>query len=90
MGNDQGLWIVCLTLFIVIGVNALIYVSLRGKKTAGLAETLRHVTRQVRNPWEMEDRAIGELSRLVEGLRVEGRKDHHDQTEGEKSEEIFE
>jgi hypothetical protein len=64
--------VVCLTLFIVIGVNAALYVSLRRGNEAGQIELFRRAAQRAREPWKEEDEALQELSRRVAGLKAAG------------------
>jgi hypothetical protein len=65
-------WVICLTLLLVIGLNVLIYVALKGKNAESMAEVLRRFSKCVRNPWEEEDATLSELSELVTGLSRDG------------------
>jgi len=71
MENDKLFWVLCLTLLLVVGLNILIYVALKGKKTESMVEVLRRLSKGVRNPWEAEDAALSELSELVADLKSE-------------------
>jgi hypothetical protein len=71
MDLEKAALVVCLTLFIVIGFNALIYISVSRGDTAGTIELFRRATRRARNPWQPEDDDLEELSRLVSGLKAE-------------------
>lgn len=79
MDLEKAALVVCLTLFIVIGFNALIYVSVSRGDTAGAFELFRRATHRARNPWQPEDDDLQELSRLVAGLK--GEVSEPDQTE---------
>jgi hypothetical protein len=61
--------VIGLTLLIVIGVNVLIYFSVTRKGTIGQIELMRRAANQARNPWEVEDNSLSELSRLVADLK---------------------
>ena len=65
MEYDKLFWVLCLTLFLAVGLNVMIYVAFRGKQSEGMAETLHRMSKGVRNPWEAEDAALDELSGLV-------------------------
>jgi hypothetical protein len=60
--------VICLTLVIVVGVNAALYVSLRRGNEAGQIELFRRAAQRAREPWKEEDEALQELSRRVAGL----------------------
>jgi hypothetical protein len=61
--------VICLTLFIVVGVNAALYVSLRRGNEAGQIELFRRAAQRAREPWKEEDEALQELSRRVASLQ---------------------
>ena len=63
--------IVCLTIFIVVGLNAMIYVSVTREKGPGTIELMRRAVGKIRNPWEDEEKVLAELSRLVSDLKGE-------------------
>lgn len=72
MDYGRAALVVFITLFIVIGVNAAIYVSFTRRKnhsSVGQIEMLQRAARQVRNPWEKEDADLQELSQRVKTLR---------------------
>ncbi len=69
MDLDKAGLVICLTLFIVIGINAAIYASLRRGNTVGQIELLRKAANRARKPWETEDEALNELSKRVEELK---------------------
>jgi uncharacterized protein HemX len=69
-GSQLGL-VICLTLFIVVGVNAALYVALRRGNEAGQIELFRRAAQRAREPWKQEDEALRELSRRVAGLQRE-------------------
>ena len=69
MDYSKAILVVCLTLFIVIGVNAWIYVSISRKNSIGQIELLRRAANRAKNPWQPEDDNLSELSRLVKGLQ---------------------
>ena len=71
MDLEKAGLVVCITLFIVIGFNALIYLSVSRGDTVGSIELLRRATNRVRDPWKPEDDDLKELSRLVSGLKGE-------------------
>jgi hypothetical protein len=69
MDYSKAALVVCVTLFIVIGFNAMIYVSVTRGKTVGTIELLRRAAGRARDPWRTEDVALDELSRLVSTLK---------------------
>jgi hypothetical protein len=74
MNTDKAIIVVCLTLFIVIGINAAIFLSLRGRRTQGQIDMFRQAADRLRDPWRDEDEALEELSKRVESLKEKSRK----------------
>lgn len=75
--NRAGL-VVCITLFIVIGINAAIYAMVmrrRSNGTVGQIELLQRAAKRARDPWEQENTDLKELSERVAGLRGRGAGD---------------
>lgn len=71
MDYERVALVVCLTLFIIIGINAALYVTLtRRNGTIGQIELMRRAARRARHPWEEEDKSLEELSRLVAPYRT--------------------
>lgn len=69
MDTGRAALVIILTLLIVIGVNALIYLSLRKRSSIGQIEMMRRAAKRARNPWEDEDNNLRELSRRVAELK---------------------
>jgi hypothetical protein len=69
METDNVLLVVCLTLFLVIGINAALYVSLRGGGTQTQIDLFRRAAQRARQPWKEEDEALHELSKRVAALK---------------------
>lgn len=63
--------VVCLTLFIVVGINAALLVALRRGKEASQIDLLRRAAHRAQQPWAHEDEALKELSRRVSELKGE-------------------
>jgi hypothetical protein len=61
--------VVCLTVFIVIGINAALLAALRRGNEASQVDLLRRAAGRVRQPWAEEDEALQELSKRVAGLK---------------------
>ena len=72
MDYSQVVMVVCLTLVLVVGVNAALYVLFRRGNEAGQIELFRRAARRAREPWKEEDEALQELSRRVAGLKGTG------------------
>ena len=82
MEYDKLYWVLCLTLLLVVGLNALIYIALKGKKAESMSEVLRRLSKGVRNPWEAEDTALSELSELVADYKREDNVEREGDGEG--------
>lgn len=63
--------VVCLVIFLVVGVNASLFARLRGKNSTGQIQLLQRAARSARNPWGKRDAQLKELSRLVSELENE-------------------
>jgi hypothetical protein len=74
MDPGKAALVICVTLFIVIGVNAAIYMSFKSKNTTGQIELLRRAAKRARDPWEQENADLKELSQRVSELK-ERKKD---------------
>ena len=72
MDPGKAALVVCITLFLVIGINVAIYLSFSGKRSIGQVELFRRAAKRARNPWEPEDRMLEELSEQVAKLKGEG------------------
>jgi len=71
INTGRALLVVVLTLVGVILINVAIYYSIKGKGTIGQINLMQKAARQARNPWEVEDKALAELSELVKKLKKE-------------------
>ncbi len=69
MDPNRVILVVCVTLFLVVGINAAIYVSFSRKNTIGQIELMRRAANRARDPWGPEDANLQELSRLVADLK---------------------
>lgn len=69
--TGKAFLVVVLTILGVVVINVSIYYMVRGRGTIQQIEMLRKATKQVRNPWELEDQALDELSTLVKSLKKE-------------------
>jgi hypothetical protein len=57
-----------ITLILVVGVNATIYVMLRRVNAVGEIELFRRAAKRARRPWAQEDDALEELSKRVQAF----------------------
>jgi hypothetical protein len=69
MDVSRAILVVCITLFIVIGINAAIYVSVTRKNTIGQIELMRRAAKRARDPWKQENDDLMELSKRVADLK---------------------
>lgn len=70
MDPNRILLVICLTLFIVVGINASIYALIRRGDAFRQIDLFRKAASQARDPWELEDQALEELSALVTELKA--------------------
>jgi hypothetical protein len=69
MNTDNVSLVVCLGIAIAIGIPAILYLSLRRGNETNAIDLMRHAVSRSRFPWEEEDEALAELSRLVSDLK---------------------
>lgn len=73
MDPSKALLVVLITLVIVVGVNVAIYYGVMRKNTrnssVGQIELLRRAAGRVKDPWEVENTNLSELSKLVKDLQ---------------------
>jgi len=69
MDLEKAGLVICLTIFIVVGVNAAIYASVKRGGTVGQIELLRRAASRARHPWKNEDEDLKELSARVAKLK---------------------
>ena len=69
MDIDRATIVICLTLFIIIGINAAIYASFRRGTQFTTVDLLRKAAKRARDPWKVEDQALQELSDLTSQFR---------------------
>jgi hypothetical protein len=62
--------VICLTVIIVVGINAAIFGMMRRGNEARQVELLRKAARSLRQPWSSEDQDLKELSRKVAEIRA--------------------
>jgi len=74
MEFEKAALVICITLFFVIGINALIYLSVTRGNVTGSIELFRRASERVRDPWKSEDDDLKELSTLVGELQRERAK----------------
>lgn len=69
MDLERAALVICLTLFVVIGINAAIYVSFRRGDGVRQVDLFRQAFKTARQPWKTEDDALKELSDLVSEIK---------------------
>lgn len=70
MDYSKALLIVFIALLVVVFINAAIYYSLSRKNSIGEIELLRKAANRAKDPWEVENNKLTELSSLVKQLNV--------------------
>jgi len=63
--------VIVLTMVGVVVINLAIYFMVKNKDNVGQIELLRKATHQAKNPWEIEDKALQDLSALVKQFKPE-------------------
>lgn len=88
MDVTKALLVVVITLVIVVGINAAIYIGVTRKNSRnsslGQIELLRKAAGRVKDPWESENTNLSELSRLVKDFRS-STPEAQDPSRGEES-----
>lgn len=72
MNPGQLIFLFCLVAFIVIGINAFLYVTLKQKSTITQVDLLRKAADRARDPWGEENANLAELSARIADLREQG------------------
>lgn len=68
MDTSKAWMVICITVFLVVGVNAWIYAAVSRRGSIGQIELLRRATQRAKDPWQGEDNDLAELSRLVKDI----------------------
>jgi hypothetical protein len=71
MDVERATLVICITVFVIIAINAAIYVSFRRGNQSTSIDLFRKAITRARDPWETEDRALQELSDLTSQFRNE-------------------
>jgi hypothetical protein len=69
MDLSKAALVVCITIIIVIAINAAIYASYRRGQGPSTIDMFRQAARTARDPWKVEDDALEELSQLTAQFR---------------------
>lgn len=72
MDPGQYIFLFCLVAFIVIGINAFLYVTLKQRNTVNQVDLLRKAADRARDPWGEENANLAELSNRIADLRERG------------------
>lgn len=75
MDLDRVPIIVCGVIFLVVGINAAIYAMASRGGTTRQIELGKRIFQRLRQPWELEDRALEELSTAVKKLKSRNEHD---------------
>ncbi len=75
MDTGRVVIVICVTLFLVIGFNAAIYVAFVRKNNVSQIELMRRAAQRARDPWQSENDDLEELSRLVKQLKEDPPKE---------------
>lgn len=78
MTINHGVLIICIALFLVVGINVMIYLSVTSKETSGQINLFRQAAGRVKEPWADEERDLQELSRMVATLKKNPTGDQED------------
>jgi hypothetical protein len=65
----KALLVIVLTVGGVILINLVIYAMVKGRGTTDQIEMMRKTVKQARDPWELEDKALRDLSELVKQFK---------------------
>lgn len=70
MDYSKAFWVICITLILVIGLNASIYVAFtRRRNEISQVDLFRQAADRARAPWEKEDKDLEELAKIVAELK---------------------
>jgi hypothetical protein len=76
MDTGRAAIVICVTLFLVIGFNAAIYVAFVRKNRVSQIELMRRAAQRARDPWQSENDDLEELSRLVKQFKEDRPKEN--------------
>ena len=68
MDTSKAWMVICITVFLVVGINAWIYAAVSRRGSIGQIELLRRATQRAKDPWQSENNDLAELSRLVKDI----------------------
>lgn len=73
MDSEKVTLVVCLTLLIVIGLNAAIYAWAHRRGAIKQTDWIQKSAQRIRQPWQDEDQSLEDLARRVADLKNEGK-----------------
>ncbi len=82
MDLEKAGLVVCISLTVIIGINAAIYLSFKRGNQATMVDLFRKASTRARNPWQPEDEALQELSKLV--AQLQSREDSDETNAGDR------
>lgn len=69
MDISRATWVICITIVVVIILNAGIFLAFSKRKPDSYSSAFGKATREMRNPWQREDERLAELSQRIADLR---------------------
>lgn len=70
--GERAILIICLTVFVAVGILAVLYAGARRGSAIGQIEIAKKIIKGARDPWKPEDEQMDELARKVEDLKKSG------------------
>ncbi|HRN49850.1 MAG TPA: hypothetical protein PLC52_01935 [Anaerolineales bacterium] len=67
--GERAIVVICLTLFLAVGILAVLYAGARRGSAIGQIEIARRIIKGARSPFKTEDEKMEELAKKVEELR---------------------
>ncbi len=67
--GERAILIICLTVFVAVGILAVLYAGARRGSAIGQIEIAKKIFKGARDPWKPEDEQMDELARKVEALK---------------------
>jgi hypothetical protein len=69
MDVERAAWVICITLVLVIFLNAGIFLAFSKRKPDSFSSTFGKAARGMQNPWQREDARLTELSQRIAELQ---------------------
>lgn len=67
--GERAIVVICLTVFLAVGILAVMYAGARRGGTIGQIEIARRILKDAKSPFKSEDEKMEELAKKVEELR---------------------